>query len=472
VYKLVLCWRYLLTRYLALVCIVSVMLGVATLIVVNSVMTGFSTKLKDRLHALLSDIDVEAYGFSGLDHPEEKMKRIRDDPFLNERIAAMTATMEVFALLKYEINGETILKPVRLLGIDPTSRPRLGGFAEYLTDDENRRNPSFQLRGAALERWQREQERERLLSPPLPTSPPRPDGLPPPAPPRTDEFKPTGVMVGYAIAHMRIPEVGPDGKVVTHEECVLPPGAEVVLMTVSGQRLEEVAFRCAVVDHVKTEMSEYDGNCVYVALEDLQHQRTMHGRATGIQVKLKDYEKDKKEVKERLQALFPAYGISTWEDKQGPLLAAIAIEKGILNILLFLIIGVAGFGILAIFSMIVVEKTRDIGILKALGASNGGVMKIFLGYGLLLGLVGCALGSALGVAFTLNINEIEKKLASWTGQEIFNRSVYYFKDIPTDCQATSVLLINLGAVVIAVLFSILPALRASLLHPVRALRYE
>ena len=70
-----------------------------------------------------------------------------------------------------------------------------------------------------------------------------------------------------------------------------------------------------------------------------------------------------------------------------------AVERGILNVLLFMIVGVAGFGILAIFSMIVVEKTRDIGILKALGASNRGVMGIFLGYGLLLGIVGAGLGT-------------------------------------------------------------------------------
>ena len=68
----------------------------------------------------------------------------------------------------------------------------------------------------------------------------------------------------------------------------------------------------------------------------------------------------------------------------GPLLAAVAVEQSILNILLFFIIAVAGFGILAIFSMIVVEKTRDIGVLKALGASTSGVRGIFLGYGLLL----------------------------------------------------------------------------------------
>src|SRR2546426_5488737 len=90
VYKLLLCWRYLRTRYLAMVCIVSVMLGVATLIVVNSVMSGFSTKLRQRLHGLLSDVIIESYDYNGFDNPEGKMALIRDDPFLNERIEAMT----------------------------------------------------------------------------------------------------------------------------------------------------------------------------------------------------------------------------------------------------------------------------------------------------------------------------------------------------------------------------------------------
>ena len=89
-YKLLLCWRYLLTRYLALVCIISVMLGVATLIVVNSVMAGFSTKLRDRLHGLLSDVVIESMGMDGFPAPAEKMERIRSVPFLNERIEAMT----------------------------------------------------------------------------------------------------------------------------------------------------------------------------------------------------------------------------------------------------------------------------------------------------------------------------------------------------------------------------------------------
>src|SRR4029079_1926951 len=94
------------------------------------------------------------------------------------------------------------------------------------------------------------------------------------------------------------------------------------------------------------------------------------------------------------------FQINTWEEKQGSLLKAVAIERGLLNLLLFMIVGVAGFCILAIFSMIVREKTRDIGILKSLGASNRGVMQIFLGYGLLLGLLGAGLGTVLGLLMT------------------------------------------------------------------------
>lgn len=91
---------------------------------------------------------------------------------------------------------------------------------------------------------------------------------------------------------------------------------------------------------------------------------------------------------------------------------------------------------------------------------------------MLLGVVGAGLGSALGLTITVYINEIENFLTKLTGQELFDRSVYYFDKIPTDIQTSSVLLVNAGALAIAVLASVLPALRAALLHPVRALRYE
>jgi lipoprotein-releasing system permease protein len=213
---------------------------------------------------------------------------------------------------------------------------------------------------------------------------------------------------------------------------------------------------------------------VYVPLEQLQKIRGMHGRCTAIQIKLKDYAKDREFVTRELRKLYPYADIriATWEEHQGPLLAAIDVERGILNLLLFMIVGVAGFSILAIFTMIVTEKFRDIGILKSLGASSRGVMSIFLGYGLLLGTVGCTLGTLLGLWITRNINEIEQGLTRVTGAAVFPRDVYYFKEIPTNVDVWSVAAINVGAVAIAVVFSLLPAYRAARLHPVRALRFE
>ena len=131
-YKLLLCWRYLRTRYLALACIISVMLGVATLIVVNSVMSGFSRRLRDRLHGLLSDILLESNTLDGFSDPGGKMAKIRQDPFLADRIEAMTPTMEVFAMLQFRIGEETITRPVRLIGVDPEGRAAIGGFREHL----------------------------------------------------------------------------------------------------------------------------------------------------------------------------------------------------------------------------------------------------------------------------------------------------------------------------------------------------
>src|ERR671922_1782434 len=118
VYKLLLCWRYLLTRYLALACIVSIMLGVATLIVVNSVMAGFSTKLKDRLHGLLSDVLIESLVHDGFADPQEKMQRIWDSP-IGAKIEAMTPTIEILGLIQITYKGQEMMpRAIKLIGID------------------------------------------------------------------------------------------------------------------------------------------------------------------------------------------------------------------------------------------------------------------------------------------------------------------------------------------------------------------
>src|SRR5579884_1588334 len=218
VYKFLLCWRYLKTRYLAFACIISVTLGVATLIVVNSVMSGFSTKLRERLHALLSDVVVESYSLEGFANPAEKMERIRKHPFLGPRVEAMSATMEVFALLRYRWpNGEMITRPVRVIGIEPKSRSAIGGFAKFLENKQNRDNPSFDIPAdtlrrlrdhEALDRWVRQQPPPEpavpVVDPPAVQEPP-----PPMAPPHIEHI-PQGAIVGHLIAHFRTRKPNPD----------------------------------------------------------------------------------------------------------------------------------------------------------------------------------------------------------------------------------------------------------------------
>jgi lipoprotein-releasing system permease protein len=490
VYKLLLCVRYLQTRYLAFVCIVSVMLGVATLIVVNAVMSGFSTKLKDRLHGTISDVVVDtdrADGFPAA--PDQLRKAIEHSP-VGDKLAAISPTVEVFAILQFSYpNGAPVMKPVRLIGVEPDNRAAVGGFAEYLVRQKDSPHPSFDLTPDALARHERnrehaarleqiQQERAKALDlpgpPPAKALVPDPNALPEPdlfngkAPPAP---KLHGAILGYSIAHVRFTKGG-----AVEEEAILSPGDAVTLTTAgNGEVMKPVWGTFVVADYLKTEMSEYDQSFVFVPLDQLQRVRGMGDRCTALQIKLKDYNRDKAAVAAELERLFPPQDgnrVATWEQNQGPLLAAIDVERSILNILLFMIVGVAGFSILAIFTMIVSEKFRDIGVLKSLGASSGGVLSIFLGYGLLLGSVGCGLGTALGLWITRNINEIEAVMSRLTGTAVFPRDIYYFKEIPTNVDVLGVVLVNAGAVVTAVVFSLLPAWRAARLHPVRALRFE
>ena len=236
-----------------------------------------------------------------------------------------------------------------------------------------------------------------------------------------------------------------------------------------------------VVDFYESKMSEYDATFAFVPIEALQRARGMIdpmsnvGAVTSIQVKLKKGA-DLAAARDALRDEFPPtesyVQVNSWRDTQGPLLAAVQMETTILNVLLFMIIAVAGFGILATFFMIVVEKTRDIGVLKSLGAPGSGIASIFLGYGVLLGSVGSGAGVICGLLFVWKINEIARILEWFTGREVFDPTVYYFDSIPTIIHPFTIVWVSIGAVLIAIMASVLPSIRAARMHPVEALRYE
>jgi lipoprotein-releasing system permease protein len=465
-YKYLLCWRYLRTRYIALASIISVMLGVATMIIVNAVMAGFSEKMRDRLHGVLADLVVESRSIDGFDSPRAIMDLVRRRG--GDRIEATALTSEIYALLNFEYGGQTFTRQVQLIGIRPAERARTGDFAEFLVDEKDHRlPPSF----AISDELRRRTPRGELLEATDPDDPLA--GL------IRDEVNAEAtehaVFLGVALASVHKPGEKEDSFIV-------PRGSKVRLTFPSAGRPPGAAHDdFTVVGYFKSGMSEYDSSHVYVPLERLQYLRKVgdgqgRGKVNQIQIKARpgvDLDRLAYDLQLTLERIRPfQFVVSTWEQKQGPLLAAVAVEQSILNILLFFIIAVAGFGILAIFAMIVVEKTRDIGVLKALGASTSGVRGIFLGYGLTLGLVGSGVGMIGGLGFVWKINWVEKQLSAITGRKVFDDTIYYFNEIPTLVDPWTVAWIVGGALFIAVAASVWPAQRAAALHPVRALRYE
>ena len=164
--------------------------------------------------------------------------------------------------------------------------------------------------------------------------------------------------------------------------------------------------------------------------------------------------------------------ISTWEDSQATLIGAVQKETALVLFILMVISFVASFLILAIFWAMVSEKTKDIDVLRSIGASRAGVAWLWLRYGLIIGLVGSALGLVLATAIVWNINPIHEWLGRAFDLYIWDPRVYYFAEIPSKVQPDKAMVVFIGGLSFSVLGALVPALRAALMHPVQALRFE
>ena len=542
-YKLLLSWRYLRTRFIAMASVVSVTLGVATLIVVNSVMSGFVDEMLTKLHGILSDVDMSAPLFATIDDPDQKMAQVEE--LVGDDIEAMTKVVRIPGLLQFEFNGQPMTQQIMLVGIEDDSFSKVTDFSPFLLNKENREGDiNFTLREDGYNEelgfsgWPYRREKVKYYrqfaefgngvtysnkqpenTPSANQEPTQPsnhfdlnnlpslenqsadldesklaaqdNGMPSAQDPYVENrpgtdfvFDPmkdqyTGIILGLAISNRKIINAETNE---SQNLYLLRPGDDVqVTLPTSGNAPTFITENLTVVDFYSSKMHEFDSSFAFMPLSKLQEIRGMidpisgKGEVSSIQIKLKEGA-DLQEVRDKIAAFFPPDRhnliVQSWQDQQRPLLSAVNLELTILNILLFLIIAVAGFGILATFFMIVVEKTKDIGILKSLGASNRGVMSIFLNYGLSLGFVGTAVGILLGILFVFYINDIASVISFVTGREIFDPEMYYFDKIPTIISFWNIAWVAVGAIAIAVLAAVLPSLRAARFHPVEALRYE
>ena len=283
----------------------------------------------------------------------------------------------------------------------------------------------------------------------------------------------TGLIMGISLASIRTE----DGE----EKFFCWPGKDVKLTMASASMPPKgITDNFTVVDIYESKMSEFDSQFVFIPLDAMQRLRSMidpisnKTMVNSIRIKLKD-EKDGPLVRDMLKKEFNSpdrelYKIQTWQDQRSNLLAAVEMERSVMNVLLFLIIAVCGFSIMTIFLMIVSEKVKDIGILRALGASSPGIMFVFLNYGLMLGIVGSVLGVVCGLLFLDNINPIADFLSSVTGRPVFPPDIYYFYKIPTCVELPTIVWIVIGTIAVTVLASVFPAWRAASMQPVESLR--
>ena len=219
-------------------------------------------------------------------------------------------------------------------------------------------------------------------------------------------------------------------------------------------------------------MYEYDASLVGVTLARAQHVYRLDHTVTGIGVKLDDLEHSEPMRQVIQQRLGEAYRVKTWMELNPALFGALRVEKVVMFVILTLIVVVAALNIMSMLIMIVLEKTKDIGILRALGATQGSVAMLFLSQGCVIGVIGIGLGLLIGISLTLNLNNAAKWLEATFGWSLFPPTIYYLDHIPTRIEPFDILNVVVAAFLLAILAGTYAAARAARLSPVDALRYE
>ncbi|GJM26722.1 MAG: membrane protein [Phycisphaerae bacterium] len=519
-YKLFLTFRYLISKWVAVFSILSVWLCVAMVLIVFSVMDGFLDNIKQHSRGLLGDIIIDSSTLQGFPYYEEFGAFLKER--MPEEIDVVTPVIYSYGIMRDPISKFT--KPVRIVAIDFESYCQVNSFHDslyyerYYPDTTSLGLVQVPVAGVnskdqpvlpeflekAHERYKKDRDK-RVVDETDFTEPKydSPHGVgyffQDYGPPTVAGDPLPGVIIGTDVAYTR-DEKG-------HYERGFERGAEIILTILpltSGGNIAENPIPVAMrnIDDSRTKVYEIDKICVYVDFKLFQKYLSMGAlervdgsftqpRASQLLVSLTDGQ-DYTAAKPRIEKIWMEFlqsmvgkvtpndwrliervGVDTWETRQEAFIQAVEKEKVLVTILFAIISIVAIVLIGVVFYMIVLQKTRDIGIIKSLGATSAGVAMIFIMYGAIIGVIGGILGILTGTTVVANINEIQAWLASFDKSlQVWSPEVYTFDRIPSVVKPSVIISVFFMAVVTSTLGALVPAMKAAWVWPVKTLRYE
>ena len=230
--------------------------------------------------------------------------------------------------------------------------------------------------------------------------------------------------------------------------------------------------RFTVVGIFEVGMFEYDRGVALVHIKDAARLFSLEGNVTGLRLKLEDIY-DAPALARRLSVQLQGdYRVEDWTRQHANFFRAVKTEKRVMFIILTLIVAVAAFNIVSTLIMVVTDKRSDIAILRTLGTSPRSIMTIFIIQGVVIGVLGTALGVAGGIGLALNVETIVPAIEQFFNVEFLAADVYYISDVPSELHWNDVWVMASVSMSLCLLATIYPALRAARTHPAEALRYE
>jgi lipoprotein-releasing system permease protein len=414
--ELSIAWRYLRSRrgskllsLISMIAIGGVIVGVSALIVIIGVMNGLQKDLREKILIGSPDVRILTFG--------EDMKMTGWQPVLRtvrEQPGVVAASPFVQSQAGITA-GHDYAEGVHLMGIEPT-RP---GLHEVTNVRRYAIGGDFEF--------------------------------------RTPEGVRRGVVLGRRIADRLQVRAGVD-------TVTIVPITGVRFNPSIGTLVPPPPRRYLVTGVFETGMYEYDNSYVYMSLEAAQDLTGLDEAITGIEVKTSDRWSAPRVARQIADTLGFPYRTEDWQAQNSTLFQALKLEKLGMSFILLLIVIVAAFNIVSTLTMVVTDKTREIGILRAMGIPARSIRRIFLAQGIVIGVVGTATGLLLGLVASVALDRY--KLIA------LDPSVYFIDHLPVDTQPPDVALIVLASLTIAALATVYPAVQAARLYPVEAIRHE